>query len=566
LEKARDPSQSDKDAEVPKVEMAFADNIEQHRLFVAKRNDNYELMVASAPKLLKEYIVAKSIELKDTDKESDFKEILKLIEQYNSVSSGYKNNLGKRLMELMEAAVKEIGQVGTGDGKFDYIPPKTEVEWGATKLEDGLEVGTSMKANPLSIDPGGLFGSEPSGGYGNSYVKGHLLNHHLHGPAVPKNLTPMSSAMNTAFEKNVENFMKQKVISENRVFSYTVIAEDFDGSVPGKIAVKAQELEPNPDDATKWQEKDKGWTIKGEVDQDGECSAKPVKDDGEEPMEIGSDPSLLTDFIDDASNPANVKLEALEIDFKKIQYEWSEEFGKYLRDILQVIVSKLVTLFPKEHALFPKSKIEYGPTTKFKNDAQKGFRFSDEHGTWMKAELLSIDPGEHYGYEPQTERWGNLVQGHLLNHHLHGPAESKNLVPISSSLNKDMESNIESIAKELVLEKNRVVYYKVWADKDVKVSESEILLGKEVKDDLREDELPSTPLTQITKLDKMEEEMGTLDEKAPSYEEKLEELEQTKDKLFETYAEEEEKYAHLQDYYVPAGLKAVLQPLKLKKV
>jgi hypothetical protein len=90
----------------------------------------------------------------------------------------------------------------------------------------------------------------------------------------------------------------------------------------------------------------------------------------------------------------------------------------------------------------------------------------------MKAEPLSIKPGNTTGSEPTQESvlWravrarGVYVQGHLLNHHLHGPGERRNLTPITNSLNQTMERQVESRAKKLVLGENQVVSYSVKAD------------------------------------------------------------------------------------------------------
>lgn len=52
------------------------------------------------------------------------------------------------------------------------------------------------------------------------------------------------------------------------------------------------------------------------------------------------------------------------------------------------------------------------------------------------------------------------VQGHLLNHKIHGKGEPINLVPISNTLNTNMETIIESFAKKLVQD-GEVLYYEV---------------------------------------------------------------------------------------------------------
>ena len=89
--------------------------------------------------------------------------------------------------------------------------------------------------------------------------------------------------------------------------------------------------------------------------------------------------------------------------------------------------------------------------------------------------LISIHPGGFsgsgasyrsplYNAVSQRKKGGKsvYVQGHLLNHHLHGTgADPKNLTPIPSLDNGRMERTFETHAKRLVLEKNRVIYYGV---------------------------------------------------------------------------------------------------------
>jgi arsenate reductase-like glutaredoxin family protein len=542
--------------ELQAIQEPFFDGKEEHHLFLEVQDQSYVLMIASSPKLLKDYLASQGSNLKAKN-ESVYQELETLIEQFNQVSSGFKEDLGKYLNTLFKKAVNIMKTVGIGKGGYAYIPPETKVTWGAAQTsKNRQQVGTSMTANPLSIDPGSYAGSEPRDQYGTRHVKGHLLNHHLHGPATPKNLTPMTQTMNTSFEKQVENFLKQKILAENLVFRYTVKAKNFDADhfEPQYIEYKAQELEK--DTLNKWVDKTNGWSIQGSLDQEGNGTTtisggvdkKTSEEEEIQEMDFEnalSDPVFLSAFIEREDTPANLELEAIEEEYQKIMYEWSAEFGEYLRDLLKQIVNKLKLLAPETLQFLPESQIVYGPTKKFKNVEGVEFgHFSDEHGTWMEAKLLSINPGSHKGYEPETQRWGNLVQGHLLNHHLHGPAESKNLVPISNSLNQQMERDIESTAKKWVLEEGKVVYYKVWTDSDYQLDESEIILGKTIEEDY---EIPASP--PITFDDPM------LEEK--EFKDKLKKWELKRQ-------EEEEKYHNLPDYFVPGGLHAELQELKLK--
>jgi len=56
------------------------------------------------------------------------------------------------------------------------------------------------------------------------------------------------------------------------------------------------------------------------------------------------------------------------------------------------------------------------------------------------------------------------VQGHLLNHHIHGPGVPENLVPITDQLNRIMEKWAEKIVKDMVLAKGHILKYQVTVD------------------------------------------------------------------------------------------------------
>lgn len=562
--------------------VSFSDEEEKHSLFVSEENDEVKLMVASTPQLLDNYIKTKQPLVASTPGEAPFKEVMALVNIYNQVSSGFKKDLGKYLKQLMDKAVTEITSVGAGTGaeQFSFIPPPTQVVWGGTR-GDGVDiVGTSMEANPLSINPGGFTGSEPGTPYksgGAGYVKGHLLNHHLHGAASEQNLTPMRGRMNTAFEKNFESFLKQEVLSENKVYRFKVEAKNFIDVVPGLIEINAVELHL---DGGSWVDNPEGFKISGTVNQAGGVNST-IKEETEETElpETSRDPGLLTGFINNNYEPYNEKLIELEKEYSSIQYEWSSEFGLYLKEIMQQIVTKLAAAFPETAAFFPKTQVTYGATKKFKNsDNPQNYHFKDEHGTSMHARLLSINPGDNHGYEPEGKRWGNLVQGHLLNHHLHGPAISKNLLPISNSLNTQMEKDIESVAKKMVLEENKVVSYKVQAAEDVTITEGQILLGKST-DGKADTEIPQTPNSALTGVEDAMLEVTPILEKetipldnfrkrkfaTDSKEDKAQKrLKTAEENLDDEYHENIGKYENLEDYYVPSGIKAELQPLKIK--
>jgi DNA uptake protein ComE-like DNA-binding protein len=118
-----------------------------------------------------------------------------------------------------------------------------------------------MKADPLSIDPAGLAGSSPHqetrlwiavNQRPHEYIRGHLLNHHVHGPGENRNLVPITGSCNTTMEKQAEHVIKKAVIGEGKVVRLTVTAKGKqgvrkhipqEGELPQKMVMNAIELE-----------------------------------------------------------------------------------------------------------------------------------------------------------------------------------------------------------------------------------------------------------------------------------------------------------------------------------
>jgi hypothetical protein len=309
------------------------------------------------------------------------------------------------------------------------------------------------------------------------YIAGHLLNHHLYGPASDENLVPMSRAMNGAFSSNIEEKVKQAVFMENRVLSYKVEALPATKPVPDKIKVTVQER-----DNTNTADLPAGWIGDYEVDQRGNVTSNldrnpPVVQDGDL-MEtafkrLETERATLAALA--ARTPVqNARLAAIgraqamrtgnpvwqqSILAFKARKEWQLEHSNYLADLLTTIAA----LLPRAHRLQPNipgaarpTVVAYDPTLRFHDgDTQL------ECGTGMRADPLSINPGLHRGTEPEqsVNLRASWVQGHLLNHHLHGRGVPKNLVPMTGSINNKMENEIENWAKTAVLELGETVQY-----------------------------------------------------------------------------------------------------------
>jgi hypothetical protein len=232
---------------------------ETHTLFFKGKGKFAELMVASTPvtlhafitKLENNYVISAN-----SSEETALVEIKNLAAEIEKIKNNFKldsknkdKNLpatfskegGKKIQELFEQIKTQletfykyaVRKDQTKQGRNKFLPP-TDVKW--TKRSWGNDIdGKSMLAEPLSLDPGGFVGSQP---YEESalwkkvqprnltnngtYVRGHLLNHHVHGPGDKQNLTPITGKLNGDMERVVEDKVKDQVLGQKKVVSYKV--------------------------------------------------------------------------------------------------------------------------------------------------------------------------------------------------------------------------------------------------------------------------------------------------------------------------------------------------------
>lgn len=140
---------------------------------------------------------------------------------------------GELIRQLFTEIVELLGRL-RGDG----TPPATVVTWSAPD-EDGV----SMRAEPLSLNPGPYAGSQPveasklwlktSARHPGKYVRGHLLNHHVHGPGTKRNLTPITIGANNRMERLAESQVKKAVLDEKKTVRFIVTVTAFHAPVTG---------------------------------------------------------------------------------------------------------------------------------------------------------------------------------------------------------------------------------------------------------------------------------------------------------------------------------------------
>ncbi|HLG16351.1 MAG TPA: DUF4157 domain-containing protein [Blastocatellia bacterium] len=124
----------------------------------------------------------------------------------------------------------------------------------------------------------------------------------------------------------------------------------------------------------------------------------------------------------------------------------------------------------------PPTSVTWTPVTLADTDAKANKTDTFTFPRVMEADPLSTDPDGFKGSEPDGKSpWWKLfqerhkvgplywVQGHMLNHHVHGPGDTRNLVPLSNTSNTNMEAQVEHSVKDMVLNKGKVVHYRVTA-------------------------------------------------------------------------------------------------------
>lgn len=321
--------------------------------------------------------------------------------------------------------------------------------------------GTSATAAILT--PRGPAGSDATtgafAGFGSS-VEGHLLNAHLHGPAETKNLAPFSGSLNGAHNHSVEDPLKKMIYNQNRMFSYRVTvlpgpAERDQGFYPEGIDCHIVEVDaaksPVPG----------GYERHPRLLQNGSIAEQGTRRETGLP---GGGPVAMTP--PGGAPGGSAELARL---WNALRFPWSRDFGAVMRDVKETAYAAVRAYEHHHGSIGGLGAPALGlPLTAVTFDQTKHIKDADEdteaYGGHMLADPLTMRPpatGET-GFQPDGEKWGNgAIKGHLLNHHLHGPAEPHNIAPMSSSMNQQFERDAESLVKGMVLEHGRVVRYEV---------------------------------------------------------------------------------------------------------
>jgi hypothetical protein len=367
---------------------------------------------------------------------------------YKKLSDGWKSGLGEVQQSL-----------GNAFGRRVRVP-ESVIAYGGLVRSGGYTRGSSMTASLLTLR--GPAGSDATtGSYANlgGCVEGHLLNALLHGPAEAKNLAPFTPPQNKKHSSEVEEPLKKMVYNSTGTFRYevSVAPTTTDPIYPLMITCTVVELQ---DDGSPMAD---GYEQRIRIAPSGTVTPFGVNRTESGP---GRDDPL--DF--DAEGPVrSAAAQTLADQWNDLLIPWSEPYGQHVAVVLETAYAAIRKY---EAALgrvgsaalaLPPTRVIFETGT-FKDMGYFGNMVDVPMGVRMVADPLTLRPpltGET-GFEPQGPAWGlGSIRGHLLNHHLHGPAEPRNLAPMSGSLNQRFERDVESAVKQMVLSEGRVVRYEV---------------------------------------------------------------------------------------------------------
>jgi len=456
---------------------------EDHHLFAQLRGGELQLAIASDPTVLHEFLKSREgTRLSDKSRNR----LIWVAAQLNNIYSDWKKNLGRALNQILESIALRLQKASKGAVTLPQSnvtwPSTTETEIARSGGVSKFVAGTDMIAHPLSIrPPPGIHGQQPaSPGIGSGLIWGHLLNHKLHGPNAHENLMPISTGLNGKMENDFESVVKKAVLGQNKIVRYRVQMTDLQSATSvskyaNKIAFELQELEWN---GLTWTAKANqppefaavhGKTLQPKRDPHAHTESKvPVSfgherhtlmvqvHDGIPRLMIASDPELILEFLNGpggkALDPETFKaIDLLAGRYDQILSGYKNDLGKVVKTYLAIAADAIVSSSQNPIPL-PATKVQWTTIASTLGTV----------GKTMNANPLSLRPGDTVGSEPSQERIrSSFVWGHLLNHKLHGPADLKNLAPITASFNQRMERTIETAAKKAVLGQGKVIHYGV---------------------------------------------------------------------------------------------------------
>lgn len=245
-----------------RIRKPFGKGRNRHTLHFDGEGAQAVLSVSSTTRTLRDFITADvAPRVQNHPKAAHVALILKQVRIVEDIKArtggGFGQADGQAIAEAMTEIARLLADVGT-------VVPASRLVGGkprTRRLADGSVVGERMTAEPLTLDPGELRGSEPYDETPtwlavrrrrHAYVRGHLLNHHLFGAGRNENLVPITGKLNSWMSATIEEAVKGAVLGEGRTMRYDV-AFTFGGhagtrkipeenTLPTAVAITAREV------------------------------------------------------------------------------------------------------------------------------------------------------------------------------------------------------------------------------------------------------------------------------------------------------------------------------------
>ncbi|WP_445432791.1 phage tail protein [Chryseobacterium indoltheticum] len=222
-----------------------AEDRHQHTLYFDNKGGNTVLMVASTPKTFSDFIADIKVENNDERAQKAKRNAIKIASDIDARKkeriNDDKDKEQKKKMDIssMTKALSKFVAVLFGIDQQEGLP-ESEIKHSSKSTNEGI-LGTSMVAKVLTRK--GINGSEPKEtnkiykdlsyrmyGNGSYYVRGHLLNEHMHGEGILVNLTPLSQQGNKNHLRVAEEPIKIAVLG-GAIVEYTLLVK-YGQSIP----------------------------------------------------------------------------------------------------------------------------------------------------------------------------------------------------------------------------------------------------------------------------------------------------------------------------------------------
>lgn len=126
---------------------------------------------------------------------------------------------------------EKFNTIGTLLAELGDTVPETGRRQAKTRSIHGSLVGEGVTIFPLTRVPGPNVGTAPRevtplwnavNRRANTYVRGHLLNHHLFGPGTNENMVPITRSLNGLMSSRIEEPVKREVFEHGAIIRYEV--------------------------------------------------------------------------------------------------------------------------------------------------------------------------------------------------------------------------------------------------------------------------------------------------------------------------------------------------------